>query len=127
MLHQFRREGQAAQERAEAVIALSTEQGFAHWLAHGDSSAGLGTDRAGTGRGRNSQIHQGLAAYQATGTEIERSHFLALLAEAYGKMGQVEEGLTALAEALAMVDKTGERYLRGGVVSAERGADARPV
>ena len=36
--------------------------------------------------------------------------FLALLAEAYGKAGQVEEGLTALAEALAVVDKTGERY-----------------
>ena len=28
MLHQFRREGQAAQERAEAKITLSTEQGF---------------------------------------------------------------------------------------------------
>ena len=34
---------------------------------------------------------------------------LALLAEAYGKAGQTEEGLT-LAEALAVVDKTGERF-----------------
>ena len=33
-----------------------------------------------------------------------------MLAEAYGKVGQVEEGLTLLAEALALVDKTGERY-----------------
>ena len=32
-----------------------------------------------------------------------------MLAEAYGKVGQTEEGLTALAEALAHVDKTGER------------------
>ena len=39
-----------------------------------------------------------------------RPYFLALLAEAYGKVGQVEEGLTALAEALALVDKTGERF-----------------
>jgi predicted ATPase len=31
------------------------------------------------------------------------------LAEAYGKVGQVEEGLTALAEALAMSNKNGER------------------
>jgi hypothetical protein len=31
-LHQFRREGQAVQERAEAVIALCTEQGFPLWL-----------------------------------------------------------------------------------------------
>ena len=44
----LRREGQAAQERAEAAIALSTEQGFAQYLA-GDDSAGLGAGRC---RGR---------------------------------------------------------------------------
>lgn len=32
------------------------------------------------------------------------------LAEAYGETGQVGEGLSTLAEALAIVDKTGERY-----------------
>src|SRR5262249_5650425 len=36
-------------------------------------------------------------------------YHLALLAEAYGKTGQVETGLTTLAEALAAVEKTGER------------------
>ena len=35
--------------------------------------------------------------------------FLALLAEAYGKVGQVEEGLAVVAKALALVDKTGQR------------------
>jgi predicted ATPase len=38
-----------------------------------------------------------------------RPHFLALLAEAYREVGQAEEGLTLLTEALAVVDKTGER------------------
>ena len=33
-----------------------------------------------------------------------------LLAEAYGEVGQTEAGLTVLAEALAVVDNTGERY-----------------
>ena len=33
-----------------------------------------------------------------------------MLAEAYGKVGQTEEGLSLMAEALALVDKTGERY-----------------
>ena len=32
-----------------------------------------------------------------------------MLAEAYGKVGQLEEGLSLLAEALAVVDKTGGR------------------
>jgi predicted ATPase len=38
------------------------------------------------------------------------SYFLALVAEAYGQVGQSEEGFTVLAEALAVVDRTGERF-----------------
>jgi predicted ATPase len=52
-----------------------------------------------------------MAAYQATGAELWRPYWLALLAEACGKAGKGEEGLTALAEALAMVDNNGERMM----------------
>jgi predicted ATPase len=55
------------------------------------------------------QLRQGLAAYRATGSELQRPHFLALLAEACGKVGQAEEGLNVLAEALAVIDRTEER------------------
>src|SRR5262249_30298042 len=56
-------------------------------------------------------IRQGLTALNSMGAELfTRAHFLALLAEAYGKMEQIEEGLNALTEALAVIDKTGERY-----------------
>ena len=51
-----------------------------------------------------------MAASQVTGMELYRPYHLALLAEAYRKSGQVEEGLSALNEALTVVDKTGERY-----------------
>jgi hypothetical protein len=55
-------------------------------------------------------MQQGLAAYQAMGAELERIGFLPrLLAAAYAKVEQVEEGLTVLAKALAFVDKTGMR------------------
>jgi len=50
-----------------------------------------------------------MAAYQALGTELGRPYFLAYLAEAYGKGRQAEEGLSVLAEALAAIDRTGER------------------
>ena len=56
------------------------------------------------------QIRQGLATYQAIGAGIFQSYYLVLLAEAYGKAGQAEEGLATLAEALTVVDKTGERF-----------------
>ena len=38
-----------------------------------------------------------------------QSHFLALLAEAYGQSGQAEDGLRAVAEGLAFVERTEER------------------
>ena len=47
--------------------------------------------------------------YRAIGSELIRSYFLALLAEAYGTTGQPEAGLTVLSEALTFVDTTGER------------------
>jgi class 3 adenylate cyclase/predicted ATPase len=109
MLHQFRREGQAAQERAEAAIKLCTEQGIPHYLALGTIWRGWALAEQGQGEEGLSQIRQGLAAWQAMGAELSRPYLLALLAEAYGRGGQVEEGLTVLAEALVMVDKNGER------------------
>ena len=108
-LYHFRREEQAVQERAEALIALSTEQGFAVYLAQGTIRRGWALAEQGRVEEGIAQIRQGLAAYRATGAELWRPYGLALLAEAYGKGGQVEEALTVLAEALALVDKTGER------------------
>jgi predicted ATPase len=55
------------------------------------------------------QMHRGLAAWQATGAEAVRPYFLALLAEAYAKVWQPEEGLSLLAEALAVAHDKGER------------------
>jgi predicted ATPase len=110
LLHQYRREGQAAQEQAEAMLAVSTEQGFPFFLAHGTILRGWALTAQGHGKEGIAQIRQGLVAYQATGGGLFRPYFLAMLAEAYGKMGQCEEGLTLLAEALATVDKNGERF-----------------
>ena len=55
------------------------------------------------------QMHQGLTAHRATGALAGRPIWLALLAEAHGSLGQPEEGLTVLTEALALADTTGER------------------
>jgi predicted ATPase len=110
ILHQFRREGQAAQKRAEAAITLSIEQGFPYWLAEGTIRRGWALAEQKQVEEGITQIRQGLASYQATGAEVLRSYYLALLAEACAKGGQSEEELSILAEALALVYKTGERF-----------------
>jgi len=55
-------------------------------------------------------MRQGIAGHRATGAELVQPYFLALLAEGYGKVGQIEEGLTVLAAALDLVNKNGERF-----------------
>jgi predicted ATPase len=109
-LHQLRAEGQAARERAEELIALSTEQGFPLRVATGTILRGWVLAVQGQGNEGIAQLLQGIAAYQATGAEVDGPYYLALLAEAYGKAGQAEEGLAVLAEALTVVDKSGERF-----------------
>ena len=55
-------------------------------------------------------MRDGLAAFRATGAKLGQPYFLARLAEAYEKGGQADEGLGVLADALATVRKTGERF-----------------
>ena len=55
-------------------------------------------------------MRQGLDAWKAAGALTNQPYFLALLAEAYGRSEQVEEGLLALEEALAVAQKNGERW-----------------
>jgi predicted ATPase len=107
--HLLRREEQLAREQAEALITLSTEQGFPYWVAGGTIVRGWALTEQGQMEEGIAQMQQGLAAFRNMGVEVGRPRWLALLAEAYGKVGRVEEGLTLLAEALALVDKTGER------------------
>jgi len=106
----FRREVHAVRERAEAAMALASAQGFPQWLTVGMLLRGWALAMQGPGEAGIAQMRQGLAAYRALGAGLAVSIFLVLLAEACGQAGQAEEGLGLLAEALAHVDSTGERY-----------------
>jgi len=110
MVHQFRGEAAMAHERVRAVIALSSEQGFPYWLAWGTFLRGWALAEQGHVKEGLAQMHQGLTTYRVMGTKIGEPYWLALLAEAYGKAGQFEEGLRVLDEALVTVEKSGERW-----------------
>jgi predicted ATPase len=110
MHHQARRERQRAQEQTEAGIALAREQGLLHWVAYDIVVRGWALAVQGQWEEGIAQIQQGLAVQQTVGSQIARPTFLSLLAEAHAAAGQVEAGLAVLAEALALVDSTQERY-----------------
>jgi predicted ATPase len=107
---QYRRDAPATQAQAEALMALATEHGFAHWLAGGTILRGWALAQQGAREEGTAQMRQGIAAWQATGAEVDRPYFLALQAEAYGKEDQQEEALHVLIEALALVHRFGDRY-----------------
>jgi predicted ATPase len=102
-------------------------------LAEATFFRGWALAEQGQGEEGIAQMRQGLVAWRATGAEIGRTHYLALLAEAYGKMGQAEEGLSVLAEALALVDQSGERwweaelYRLKGTLTLQPKTSQRPV
>jgi predicted ATPase len=108
-LHQYRREGQQTQERAEATMRLATEQGFPEWVAVGAILRGWALAEQGREEEAMVQMRQGLAAYRATGAELWRPYWLSILAEVYGKVGQTDEGLRVLAEGLVAAHTSGQR------------------
>jgi len=110
LCHTLCRETRATQERAESAITRATNQGFPSWRVRGAVRGGWALVQQGQAKEGIEQMHQGLGAHRATGAEINRSHFLALLAEAHGVQGEPERGLTALTEALPLVGTTGERW-----------------
>jgi predicted ATPase len=108
VLHELRRESHAAKEQAETTMRLCADQGLPLWLAWGTSLRGKALTELGQDEEGVTQMRQGLAAWRATGANTY-THFVAMLAEGYGKVGQSEEGLTLLAEALAHMNQTEER------------------
>ena len=108
--HHIRRERQLTQERAELAIALATEYGFPHWLAGGTIMRGWALADQGQEEEGIALMRQGLASMRAGNAELHRSYFLALLAEAYGKVGRTQEGVHMLTEALAQAHNTRERF-----------------
>jgi predicted ATPase len=107
-LHQYRRESQQAREKVEELLTIARTQDFALWVAIGTMMLGWTLAMQGQEEGIG-QIHQGLNAVRAVGTELGQSYWLSMLAEAYAQVGRREEGLTVLNEALTFVEKTGER------------------
>jgi len=100
----------ATHQQAEAAIAVATAQSFPHWVARATVLRGWALTRQEQATAGLAQMREGLAACEAGGAALSRPLFLALLGEAYGHVGQVDEGLTLLAEALAVVRDTGEQW-----------------
>jgi predicted ATPase len=129
VLHRLCGEVQVAAAQAEAVTRLAAEHGLAQWFAGGTILRGWAVAAQGQATEGLAQIHQGLAAWRAAWAECLRPYWLALLAEVYAAGDDPVRGLQGLAEALSLVEATGERWyeaelhrLRGELLLQHTGA-----
>ena len=98
-------------EWADQLVAITTEQGFPYWCAIGTTYRGWVKVKNGDIAEGTSLLRDGTAAFRVTGAELFAPFLVILLASACEIAGQVEESLALLAEALQIVERTGERWL----------------
>jgi DNA-binding winged helix-turn-helix (wHTH) protein/predicted ATPase len=111
-LHHHRHETRAVQTLAEALVTLATAQGFPLYVGYGTYWRGWANAMQGEGEAGLLHMRQALAAVLATGQTLARPLCLVLLAEVAVHVGQIEEGLRLLTEALAAFEHSGRGDLR---------------
>ena len=125
MVGTFGRDASSAAEHAATLLELSREHKLDLWAASATVVQGWAMARQGQGTDGLAVIQRGLEDWRNSGAEWMRPFFLGLLAEACALSGDVQRGLDALDEALAAVERTGERWpeaelhrLRGQLLAA---------
>ena len=110
ILHWLAQDSQATQRVGQELFRLAQQYGFSSFSSLEATHQGwllLEAGRAGEGMRR---IVAGLEGYRSVQIALARPCFLSILAQAYGKAGQAEDGLRVLSQAQELVRKTGERW-----------------
>jgi predicted ATPase len=133
-VQELRGEWAAMQQTSEAAIEICTERGFGSILGQATEHRGHALAEQGRIEEGIELIRRGVAAQLATAAALFRPYRLCDLAKAYGTAGRFEEGLAAVAEAIAIVEKTDERFceaelhrLNGDLVLRRSSGETEPV
>ena len=126
VVHYYRGEGTTSYEHVRAAVTLAREHGFTLISAMGAISEGWAQVEQGGSASGIAQIRQGLRMYQETGARHSLPGYLAVLAGACARNGQMGEARAAVDEALALVGTTGQQlyepdlYLLKGVLMLQQ-------
>jgi predicted ATPase/class 3 adenylate cyclase len=121
--HLDRRDAQRTERLARDAVALAVKHDFPYWRATGYLWWGWALVQRGEPDEGLAQVQESLAYFRARGSAQTIPHALMVLAEVCGQIGRPSAGLDALAEALAVLERTNERRreaeihrLRGGLL-----------
>jgi predicted ATPase/class 3 adenylate cyclase len=118
----------ATRQWAEKAIALSSDKGFPYFSSISGILRGWAIARQGDITEGITQINHCLRTLSNTESEVNKTYYLALLAEAHWNNSEIEEGLSVLAEAVTMAEKSKEHWyeaellrLRGNLLLVQDG------
>jgi len=110
-LHHYRGEVEDAEQRAAEALALATRHGFEVNVAQATILHGWALVKQGERIVEGiADMRRGLAVYRTCRHELSQPVFLAMLADAYGRIGDADQGLGAIDDALDTISRTGERH-----------------
>jgi predicted ATPase len=109
-VHQLCREVSVVHALAQSLTTLAHEQKFILDEASGIIQYGWTLTQYGQGAQGVREIQHGLVVTQTRGLGQFRPYYLALLADSYRTIGQIEEALGVLTQALALVSKSGGHW-----------------
>lgn len=110
--HQYRREPEAAAELAEAAAAVCRKNGFRYYLSWTPIIRGWARSRKGALAEGLAEMRDGFAALKETGALLRGPYYLALMAETYREMGELEEGWNCVMEAFALGHRSKETWFK---------------
>jgi tetratricopeptide (TPR) repeat protein len=118
-LHRYRCEARIVRMHAEEAIALSQENGFQDWLYVGRFHHGWALAQLGQLEQGIAEMEAGVAGLSGTGGIPGQQYQIALLAQAYAKMGRTDNALKMLSRVIAQVERTGEKIHKAEMIRLE--------
>ena len=130
ILHYLRREPRHTHRAAEEMLELSSAQDLEFWKAFAEILRGWALAQEHRGPEGIDSMRRGLDTYRRTAGELESPIWLAMMADAHLASGAIDEGLSAVATGLELVNLMDVRFaeaelyrLRGDLL-ARRGGTA---
>jgi class 3 adenylate cyclase/tetratricopeptide (TPR) repeat protein len=109
-VHHFRGSNTTALDYAERAIVVCEEGGYTTWLAHARMMRGRLQCALGRVDEGVAEMQEAYAAWVDSGAHVTRPFYLAMQAEGLAAGERTDEALQLLQDALALADRTGERY-----------------
>jgi class 3 adenylate cyclase/tetratricopeptide (TPR) repeat protein len=104
-----RRHHLAASQHAKLTVAISRDHGYDIWLGAGSMQLAVAMGSLGQADEAIGMLNSLLAAWHAAGAELDRSFFLAGLAQSYRAAGAIGEALRTTLEGIDHAERHQER------------------